>query len=168
MKRLWLFLTLLSVYLVCSCTLCVVPVWEDFTVWPSGAWLRAINPVFGVFLKFSPPKLNFSSAFCQTISRAVKHGVHQAQHTFFLSVFQIAVQFYLQHTGGVESLIPQILRDIKSHTEVITWKQNEKDTQSLCYLRSTTDGLHNVYFKLLKSRTAETSTIFGEGNLAIV
>ena len=41
------------------------PVWEDLTVCPSTAWSKATNPLLGAFLNSSPPKLNFSSAFCK-------------------------------------------------------------------------------------------------------
>lgn len=40
------------------------PVWEDLAVCPSGALSRAKNPLLGMCLKSSPPKLNLSSAFC--------------------------------------------------------------------------------------------------------
>lgn len=97
------------------------PVWEDLAVWPSGAWSRATNPLLGACLKSSPPKLNFSSAFCQTDEeKSNLYGVHPAS-VGLLSTFTL--MWYLEHTGGKEGLTLHMLRDLKRHTQVIAWKK---------------------------------------------
>lgn len=158
MKLSWLFWPcFLYIWFVVACSCCVcVPVWEDFTVWPSGAWLRAINPVFGVCLKFSPPKLNFSSAFCQTIRRAVKHVVHQAQ-LLSTSISNCSLILPLAHRRRRKPDSSDFEEYQKPNRDHFLKKEWEKHKRPLCYLRSTTDVLHKVYFKILKSRTAETS-----------
>lgn len=104
------------------------PVWEDLTVWPSGAWFRATNPLLGACLKSSPPKLNFSSAFWQTRQGKdqfvwCKSGTRQVH--FLL----LCLMWYLEHTGGKEGLILHMLRDLKSQTQVITLKMNREKGQ---------------------------------------
>ncbi len=141
------------------------PVWEDLTWWPSGAWSRATNPLLGACFKSSPPKLNFSSAFCQTDEwKGNLYGAHLTSVSLFSNLILMK---YLEHAGGKEGLILQMLRDLKSQTQVITWRKETKRMGQKTWVTFSflilTFNKHDV-----KNHNYWDSTIFRERNLALV
>ena len=153
------------------------PVWEDFTWWASEAWFRATKPLLGGFLKSSPPKLNFSSAFCQTRRRSI--CMVQIWHLLdcFLRLYQwdtLSTQeakkgWFLTCCGSSKAK-PRSLPGRKKKQ----WSNKRKKGERYMSNFAINHQLHMYYITTtigiikLSSVKYWDSTIFREGNLALV